>query len=79
MKVEKAESVHLVHYLIRDDFSGVFYAEIHSGSPLIPVEEFLFRAWSQKENYGIYGEDAAEVGARFVDQGLPILLRCLSR
>ena len=51
MKVEKAEKVHLVHYLIRDDFSGVFYAEIHSGTPLIPVEEFLFRAWSQKENY----------------------------
>ena len=51
MNVEKAEKVHLVHYLIRDDFSGVFYAEIHSGTPLIPVEEFLSRAWSQKENY----------------------------
>ncbi len=51
MKVEKAEKVHLVHYLIRDDFSGVFYAEIHSGTPLIPIEEFLFRAWSHKENY----------------------------
>jgi hypothetical protein len=51
MKVNKAEKDHLVHYLIRDDFSGVFYAEIHSGTVLIPVEEFLFRAWSQKEAY----------------------------
>jgi hypothetical protein len=40
VKVEKAEKDHLVHYLIRDDFSGVFYAEIHSGRALIPVEEF---------------------------------------
>jgi hypothetical protein len=42
---------HVVHYLIRDHYSGVFYAEIHSSSSLIPIEDFLYRAWSQKGEY----------------------------
>lgn len=50
-KVDKAEKEHLVHYLIRDHFSGVYYAEIHSCKALSPVEEFLFRAWSPKQDY----------------------------
>jgi len=44
-----------VHYLIRDHFSGVFYAELYSSSALVPVEEFLFRAWSQKADYPFCG------------------------
>jgi len=54
-KIDKAEKQHVVHYLIRDHFSGVFYAEIHSGIALIPLEEFLLRAWSQKEDYAFCG------------------------
>jgi hypothetical protein len=30
-------------------------AEIHSGSSLIPLEDFLYRAWSQKEDYMFCG------------------------
>ena len=51
----QASKEHVVHYLIRDHFSGVFYAEIYSAFGLIPVEEFLFRAWSEKENYPFCG------------------------
>lgn len=46
---------HVVHYLIRDHYSGVFYAEIHSSATLIPVEQFLFRAWSRKSEYVFRG------------------------
>jgi len=54
-KVDKTEKEHLVHYLIRDRFSGVFYAEIHSCKALIPIDEFLFRAWLPKEDYAFCG------------------------
>jgi hypothetical protein len=44
-----ASKEHIVHYMIRDHFSGVFYGEMHPSASLIPVEDFLFRAWSQKQ------------------------------
>jgi hypothetical protein len=46
---------HVLHYLIRDHFSGVFYAELYSSSTLTAVEEFLFRAWSLKVDYPFCG------------------------
>jgi len=48
--VRKSEKVHVIHYLLKDHYSGVFYAEICTHLDLIPVEEFLFRAWSKQDN-----------------------------
>lgn len=49
--VGRSDKEHVVHYLIRDHFSGVFYGEVCSSLKLMPVEEFLNRAWSQKGEY----------------------------
>jgi tetratricopeptide (TPR) repeat protein len=52
---KKSDRELVVHYLITDHLSGVFYAEIHSSKKMIPVEEFLYRAWSEKENFEFCG------------------------
>jgi hypothetical protein len=52
---KKSSKTHLVHYIIRDHFSNASYAESHPTDDLIPVESFLDRAWSRKENYVFCG------------------------
>jgi hypothetical protein len=49
--MNRSEKEHVVHYLVRDHFSGAFYGEACSSSLLMPVEEFLIRAWSKKDEY----------------------------
>lgn len=49
--VHQSEKQHVVHYLVRDHFSGAFYAEATASSQLFPVEQFLLRAWSKKDKY----------------------------
>jgi hypothetical protein len=54
-KPETFTKVHLVHYLLRDHFSGLFYAELADSENIFPVHEFLYRAWSKKESHPLYG------------------------
>ena len=51
----KSERELVVHYLIVDHLSGFFYGELHSAKKLIPIEEFLHQAWSEKEDYQFCG------------------------
>lgn len=53
--LKKSDRELVVHYLIADHSSGVFYGEIHSSQKMIPVEEFLYRAWAKKENFSFCG------------------------
>jgi hypothetical protein len=76
-KLDKAEKEHLVHYLIRDHFSGVFYAEIHSGKSLIPVEECLFRAWSPKQGYPFHGMPECILVPKTVSDKFPSVNRLI--
>ncbi|MBF0185839.1 MAG: hypothetical protein HQM06_15830 [Magnetococcales bacterium] len=46
---------HVVHYLVRDHFSGAFYAEIHPIDDMSDIAEFLYRAWSRKEVHPFCG------------------------
>ena len=46
---------HLIHYMIRDHFSGLFYAEISDTNDMYPVLEFLYRAWSRKDLHPLHG------------------------
>lgn len=58
VRLDKPESFtkrHIVHYLLRDHFSGLFYAEITDIKSIFPVYEFLYRAWSKKEAHPLYG------------------------
>ena len=49
--MHRSEKQLVIHYLIRDHFSGAFYAEATSSSQLIAVDQFLLRAWSKKDEY----------------------------
>ncbi len=51
----KSSKLHVVHYLIRDHFSGAFYGEVSPSSELLSLDEFLYRAWSRKEEYAFCG------------------------
>jgi len=53
--VKLAEKIHLIHYVIRDHFSGVVYAESAFSPALPPITGFLFRAWSQKDDFPFCG------------------------
>jgi hypothetical protein len=58
VRLDKPESFtkrHIVHYLLRDHFSGVFYAELVDTTSIFPVHEFLYRAWSRKDVHPLYG------------------------
>ena len=46
---------HVVYYLVRDHLSGCFYGEVCGSSELIPIAEFLHRAWSEKDGYAFQG------------------------
>lgn len=57
-KLDRPESFtkrHIVHYMIRDHFSGLFYAEVTDTEHLYPVTDFLCRAWSPKETHCLRG------------------------
>lgn len=45
----QSDRTHIVHFIIRDHCSGLFYSEIAASTSLPPVEQFLNRAWSRKE------------------------------
>jgi tetratricopeptide (TPR) repeat protein len=53
--VIKSSKVHIVHYILKDHYSGLFYAELCTQHDLISIEEFLYRAWSRKDNFTFCG------------------------
>ena len=54
-KLSTSERLHVIHYVIRDHCSGVFYAELALSNSPIPVCEFLYRAWAQQKDYSLCG------------------------
>lgn len=46
---------HVVYYFLRDHYTGVYYAEIASSKSLIPVNDFLLRAWLEKPKFAFCG------------------------
>lgn len=52
---QKTNKRHLVTFIVRDHYSSCFYAELYPIDELPEIEEFLFRAWSKKENYEFNG------------------------
>lgn len=53
--VHDSKKNHLVHYVLRDHFSGLFYYEFSLAMNLMPVAEFLHRAWSVKSDFPLHG------------------------
>ena len=53
--INDSSKIHIVHYIIRDHTSGLFYAELSASKKLINPMHFLYRAWSKKEELNFYG------------------------
>ena len=47
--LKKSERNHFVHYIMRDEASGFFYAECCSHRNLTPIKDFLLRSWFEKK------------------------------
>ena len=58
-RLESFRKRHIVHYLVRDHFSGLFYAEVADSKGFLPITEFLYRAWSPKSVHPLYGIPSA--------------------
>jgi hypothetical protein len=53
--VKVSDRIHLVHYIVRDHCSGLFYAEMATSRNLLSIEQFLSRAWGKKSDYVFCG------------------------
>lgn len=75
----KLDFIPLVHFVIRDKYSGVFYAESVIPDEFPNIEDFLHRAWSLKENYFFGGiPDSLSVPSYAVSSKLSMLLKNLN-
>lgn len=72
---ESFRKCHIVHYLIRDHFSGLFYAEVADSESFLPIKEFLYRAWSRKGAHPLYGIPSALTLPKTVKKVWPDLER----
>jgi len=72
--VGTSEKQHVVHYILRDHFSGAFYGEACSSGNLMPARDFLMRACSQKEEYLFCGLPQYISVPRTVSDEFPDLL-----
>lgn len=53
--LQSSQKTHVVHYLIRDHFSGLFYAELSDSNSIVPIYDFLYRAWQEKSCHPMVG------------------------
>ena len=69
---------HVVHYIIRDHFSGAFYAEVSTSTEFLDIADFLYRAWTAKKASSFSGiPRGLTVAATVMEMfpGMPNLLR----
>ncbi|HHO0937778.1 hypothetical protein ACET8Q_09225 [Aeromonas veronii] len=64
---------HIVHYMLTDHFSGLFYAEITTTDSFFPIEGFLERAWGPKLDHPLQGEPSHLVVPNTVFNAFPTL------
>lgn len=69
----KTGKTHLVHYIIRDHYSNAFYGEIHQVENMISIEDFLFNAWREKNDYQFRGVPKTLLAPRSVIEKFPKL------
>lgn len=78
-KVKSSNKNHLIHYIIRDHFSGVVYSEVASSKSEIDLQQFLFRAWSSKEGFAFCGIPELLIIPNAVQEIFPKIKEKLSR
>jgi len=53
--LKKSHREHLVYYVLRDARTGTFFLEITTSHTMIPLADFLYRAWEQTSGKYIWG------------------------
>ena len=69
--VHRSSREMVVHYLLKDHFSGVIYAEVCLHTDMIPVGDFLHRAWARKEDFPFCGIPTALMVPKSVLEWVP--------
>ena len=77
-KVKDSKRNHLLHYVLRDHFSGVIYSEVTSSKDMIALDEFLFRAWSKKEKFIFCGIPEFLTIPKTVEKSFPTIRKKVS-
>lgn len=72
-KLTSSDRSHIVHFVIRDHFSGLFYAELGISSMPLAIHEFLYRAWAEPKNYSFYGIPDTVTVPEILDRYCPSL------
>lgn len=76
--MSKSSKNHVVHFVIRDHFSGVLYSETVSSAGNISLELFLYRAWTEKEDFAFCGVPDILVIPNTVQRKFPLIKEKLS-
>lgn len=76
-KLPASSKRHVIHYLVRDHFSGAFYGEFAVSPDLHDVRKFLTRAWSRKDHLSFCGVPDFLTVPKTVDAQFPELLTWL--
>lgn len=77
-RIDDSKKIHLIHYVIRDHTTGVVYAEAGLSNDLIPLSEFLFRAWSEKKDFAFCGIPELMTIPKTVEKAFPNLLKAIA-
>lgn len=51
----KSSKRHIIHYIIKDHFSGAIYGELYPTDKVQSLDKFLFNAWRIKKDYKFHG------------------------
>ncbi|MDD2437186.1 MAG: hypothetical protein PHC42_00810 [Bacilli bacterium] len=70
---EKTGKRHIVNFLIRDHFSGCFYAEIFPIDEAPTIVNFLYNAWREKTNFEFCGIPKTLILGRHVVERFPMI------
>ena len=76
---QKSGKTHLVNYIIRDHFSGMFYGAVATTERLRDAVDFLIEAWSKKSDYPFAGMPDYLVIAKSYQTTFPDLMPFLAR
>lgn len=68
---EKSEREHIVHYILRDHFSGFYYVEVASTRNMISLQDFLLRGFLPKPDINFCGIPEALMIPKQVEDYFP--------
>lgn len=75
---DKSDREHLVHFILRDHFSGFFHVEVASTKKMIPLQDFLLRGFLPKPDIKFCGIPVALMIPKQVEEFLPSVIDLLN-